>query len=378
MHHPATSTMLSIKRFLYLSPKDPVKPKKAYCRYPGCGELFEPIDKLDEFCSRECLQDYNYTPPAPWYGDPLPPEPGYIQQAWQRWQRHRKESKPPQPEPQTAPLQPKVGWPVPLAKPPPPEWYAQLGPQNAGSSQRHRHDARRRVGHKQSHSHAGVLDLESSKHGSPKQVSLRSLPPPDLRPRPREPDLVPLKEFPLKSHPPLDPQPRRKEPVKLVRIKQVPLNCPPPLNSQPHCCCHHTHQPQAAKPHTALKKHLPFCSPPSNPPPPPPHHRTGSERAHQLPRQPSGPFRNRPLPPAPAPALPVPQSFPQQGYPHPGPSRTFTSSAARPQPGQGLPHPSLTPPKRLRANARAPRAPRPRSNSFSGFQFPAPPPVPPK
>ncbi|KAI0647797.1 hypothetical protein C8Q79DRAFT_924892 [Trametes meyenii] len=377
MHPPATSTMLSIKRFLYLSPKDPAKPKKAYCRYPGCGELFEPIDKLDEFCSRECLQDYNYTPPAPWYGDPLPPEPGYIQQSWQRLQRHRKESKPPQPEPQTVPPQPKIGWPVPLAKPPPPEWYAQLGPQNVGSSQQHRHDARRRAGHKQSHSHAGVLDLQSSKHGPPKQVPLRSPPPPNLQPRPREPDLVPLKEFPLKSHPPLGPQPCRKEPAKLFRIKQFSLNCPPPLNPQPCCCHHHTCQP--VKPQAVPKKQLSFGPPLPNPPPPPPPHRgMGSERVHQLPRQPSGPFRNRPLPPAPAPPLPAPQPFPQQNHPHPRSSGTLNSSAARPQPGQGLSHPSLTPAKRLRPRAHAPRAPRPRSNSFGGFQFPVPPPLPPK
>ncbi|CDO76239.1 hypothetical protein BN946_scf184900.g3 [Trametes cinnabarina] len=60
--------MDTLKRvFSHRSAKDtgarPV-PTKRYCRYPACGEPFYTTDKIKEFCSPECLQDFNWRPPS--------------------------------------------------------------------------------------------------------------------------------------------------------------------------------------------------------------------------------------------------------------------------------------------------------------------------
>lgn len=80
---------LTLMHYKVIPPGPPVK-EKAYCRYPGCGRVFKPVDALQEFCSRTCLQDYNYKPPAPWYP---PPRAGLnIQGWWPEKLRRRNES----------------------------------------------------------------------------------------------------------------------------------------------------------------------------------------------------------------------------------------------------------------------------------------------
>ncbi|KAI0632380.1 hypothetical protein C8Q77DRAFT_1159011 [Trametes polyzona] len=84
--------MKAIKRILHfkLSSAGPPKVKKLYCRYPGCGKPFRPKDRLDEFCTPECLRDFNYTPPAHLY----PPLEEGGRREW--WRPRRSKSDMPQ------------------------------------------------------------------------------------------------------------------------------------------------------------------------------------------------------------------------------------------------------------------------------------------
>ncbi|KAJ8454967.1 hypothetical protein ONZ51_g12718 [Trametes cubensis] len=58
---------------------------KLYCKYPGCGRPFYPEHKIDCFCSPECLQDYNYTPPSHWFAN-IPS----LDTAQRRWWSHKR------------------------------------------------------------------------------------------------------------------------------------------------------------------------------------------------------------------------------------------------------------------------------------------------
>ncbi|KAL7280122.1 hypothetical protein ACG7TL_006539 [Trametes sanguinea] len=68
-----TQTMDTLKRvFSHRRSKDtgthPV-PTKRYCRYPACGQPFYTTDPIKEFCSSECLQDFNWRPPPQYFRD---------------------------------------------------------------------------------------------------------------------------------------------------------------------------------------------------------------------------------------------------------------------------------------------------------------------
>ncbi|KAI0324154.1 hypothetical protein GY45DRAFT_1340980 [Cubamyces sp. BRFM 1775] len=65
---------------------------KLYCKYPGCGRPFYPEHKIDCFCSPECLQDYNYTPPSHWFADVPSNE---VQRHW--WSSHKRNASVPVP-----------------------------------------------------------------------------------------------------------------------------------------------------------------------------------------------------------------------------------------------------------------------------------------
>ncbi|KAI9059237.1 hypothetical protein FKP32DRAFT_1680060 [Trametes sanguinea] len=61
-------------------------PTKRYCRYPACGQPFYTTDPIKEFCSSECLQDFNWRPPPHYFTD----VPGYDRSPlW--WPRRRKD-----------------------------------------------------------------------------------------------------------------------------------------------------------------------------------------------------------------------------------------------------------------------------------------------
>ncbi|OSD07471.1 hypothetical protein PYCCODRAFT_617246 [Trametes coccinea BRFM310] len=85
-----TQTMDTLKRvFSHRRSKDtgthPV-PTKRYCRYPACGQPFYTTDPIKEFCSSECLQDFNWRPPPQYFRD----VPGYERSPlW--WPRRRKD-----------------------------------------------------------------------------------------------------------------------------------------------------------------------------------------------------------------------------------------------------------------------------------------------
>ncbi|KAI8994242.1 hypothetical protein BD414DRAFT_278035 [Trametes punicea] len=79
--------MNTLKR-VFSQSKGP-RPKKLYCRYPGCGQPFYTADKIQEFCSPACLQDFNYRPPSYciWWSDVWTvqePEPPQRAQWWRR------------------------------------------------------------------------------------------------------------------------------------------------------------------------------------------------------------------------------------------------------------------------------------------------------
>ncbi|KAH9889965.1 hypothetical protein C8Q73DRAFT_146075 [Cubamyces lactineus] len=65
---------------------------KLYCKYPGCGRPFYPEHKIDCFCSPECLQDYNYTPPSHWFAN-IPS----IDPVQRRWWFHKRNASMPMP-----------------------------------------------------------------------------------------------------------------------------------------------------------------------------------------------------------------------------------------------------------------------------------------
>lgn len=207
--------MQTIKRILQfkLAPAGPPARTKAYCRYPGCGRLFKPVDALEEFCSRECLQDYNYTPPAPWH---LPSASRQDREGQGRWWWPRREHQGPSPILQRSASTTRY---VPTLHAP-----------------RQGAEDRRRTGHRHSHTHPGlfghtppsatlpqgppVQPMPLSKpaqrrHLSPPTYHGPNVPVPKLRPRTRAHDLprpsstkyrnMPLP--PIQNKPPVPPVP---------------------------------------------------------------------------------------------------------------------------------------------------------------------------
>ncbi|OJT14713.1 hypothetical protein TRAPUB_8766 [Trametes pubescens] len=207
--------------------------QRRYCRYPGCGRVFKPIDALEEFCSRECLQDFNWSPPTPWYP---PPRSGW-------WRRGRSDAGPPPPQfPQraaTIQLIPMKGLP-PLNLPPLGEEFPK--PQR-------RKGWLGRAGHQHSHSHQGTFRPQAAP------------PPATVKPR--------------AAPPPATVRPRVAPPPAAVR----PRVAPPPATFRPR-----------AEPPPALFIGRPAVAPAA----PTLRPRT---RAHDLPRPPSSKYKNMPLPP---------------------------------------------------------------------------------
>ncbi|KAI0826808.1 hypothetical protein BC628DRAFT_220549 [Trametes gibbosa] len=207
--------MQTIKRILQfkLTPAGPPPRTKAYCRYPGCGRLFKPIDALEEFCSRQCLQDYNYTPPAPWY---LSPAPRYGRQGQGRWWWSRKDHQGPQPWLQRSASTIRYS----PALPAPHRWD----------------QIRQRTGHRHSQSHHGLFDhnppqAQQAPFITPSQPRPLSppayhgpnVPAPKLRLRKHAHDLPrpPSTKFRNKPLPPIQPHPPV-PPVPPKDLRHVP------------------------------------------------------------------------------------------------------------------------------------------------------------
>ncbi|KAI0357480.1 hypothetical protein OH77DRAFT_1422345 [Trametes cingulata] len=213
---PQTLSMDGIKRILHIPPPrpkwqpgEPPKPRKAYCRYPGCGLPFHPRDKLDEFCSRQCLQDFNYCPPAPWFPEPTPQTPTFA--TW--WRRRRNVSGP-------LPVQerpPSVVHPA-----PPPAWIFLIPPD------KRRKQGEQRPGHQHSHSHNGFLN---------QRLAFTPSPPPPPPPPKDPPRGGPPAQPPLRRGRTLAALPPRPPSTKFRNMPLPPIHSPetaPPLPSLPH------------------------------------------------------------------------------------------------------------------------------------------------
>lgn len=224
--NPATSVMKSIKRtvqdLLHLQPKPLpliLPGTKAYCRYPGCGRYFKPIDALEEFCSRECLQDFNWQPPAPWYP---PPKSGLLGQGW--WRRGTSVGGPPPPQyPQrAATIQLTPMWSLPQPK---------LEPLDAGlaKSSKRRKDKTGRAGHQHSNSHQGAFPPRAA---PPPVTSRHKAAPPPATPSKPKAAPPPATRAPLPPPPPFIGRPAVAPAAPTLRPRTRAHDLPRPSSSK--------------------------------------------------------------------------------------------------------------------------------------------------